>query len=118
MDRTICGLCGLPVGDKRHNHYACLAGSLAKQDSVEERPPLDVSSISFFAVDCLLAGCTVSLTLSRGEKPKGFPRGELLSVASDGSRNYAFDPLKVLAWVGREVNKASHDRHLSAGERR
>lgn len=117
MERTICSLCGIPIGDARHNHYACLAGSLAKQDSVEERLPLDVRSISFFAVDCLLAGCAVSLTLSRSERPKGFPRGELLSVGSDGSRNYAFDPLKVLAWVGREVNKASHDRHPNEGDR-
>lgn len=103
MDRTICALCSAPISDARHNHYACLAGSLAKRDSVEKRPPLDVRSISFFAVECLLAGCTVSLTLSKGEKPKGFPRGELLSVGSDGSRNYAFDPLKVLAWAGREA---------------
>lgn len=103
MDRTICDLCGIPFVDKRHNHYACLAESLAKQASGAERPPLDMRSICFFATECLLAGCTVSLTLSRGKKPKGFPRGELLSVCSDGARNYAFDPLKVLAWASREA---------------
>ena len=29
----------------------------------------------------------------------GFPRGQLLSVGTDGSRNYAVCPLKVLAWI-------------------
>ncbi len=46
---------------------------------------------------CVL-GHDIHLTID-GKKPKGFPRGELLSIGSDGSRNYAFDPLKVLAWI-------------------
>jgi hypothetical protein len=41
----------------------------------------------------------MTLTLPAGEKYKGFPRGELLSVNPAGGRNYSFDPLKVLIWL-------------------
>lgn len=40
----------------------------------------------------------VTITV-RGIRPPGFPKGELLSVGTNGAKNYAFDPLKVLAWV-------------------
>lgn len=48
-----------------------------------------------------------------GKRPDGFPRGELLSVGTNGSRNYAVCPVKVLAWVhGRkkpaEVTETFH----------
>lgn len=43
---------------------------------------------------------TLTLTLLPGVKrAPGFPRGELLSVNPQGGRNYAFDPLKVMAWI-------------------
>ena len=42
----------------------------------------------------------VTLTFPRGVKQiAGFPRGELLSVNSDGCRNYSFDVLKMLGWL-------------------
>lgn len=42
----------------------------------------------------------VTLSIAAGQKrPAGFPRGELLSVGTNGSKNYAVDPLKVLAWL-------------------
>lgn len=47
---------------------------------------------------CLNGYPTVTLSV-KGKCPPGFPRGELLSVGSDGSRNYAVHPVKVLAWI-------------------
>ena len=44
----------------------------------------------------------VVLTIPRGMKPKGFPRGEFLSeVVRDGvvMRNYSFQPEKIIAYV-------------------
>ena len=55
----------------------------------------------------LVAGLrTVTLSLPSGVKwPKGFPRGELLSINPAGLRNYAVDPVKVLAWLSAiEIN--------------
>ena len=43
---------------------------------------------------------TITLSLQSGIKwPKGFPRGELMSVNPTGMRNYAVEPAKVLAWL-------------------
>lgn len=41
---------------------------------------------------------TVTLSAT-GRRPPGFPRGELLSAKDDGTRNYAVDPIKALAWI-------------------
>lgn len=45
---------------------------------------------------------TVSTT---GKRPIGFPRGELLSVGTNGSHNYAVCPIKALAWVHARTSK-------------
>lgn len=59
----------------------------------------------------VLAGSR-SVTLSvTGRKPLGFPRGELLSVGTNGSRNMAFDPIKVLAWVHARTSANPAMRH-------
>ena len=50
------------------------------------------------ALACATGQATVTIT-SRGVRPAGFPRGELLSVGTDGSKNYAYHPVKVLAWL-------------------
>lgn len=47
---------------------------------------------------CMDGADTVTLSV-RGPRPKKFPRGELLSVGTDGSRNYAVDPVRALAWL-------------------
>ncbi len=44
------------------------------------------------------AVCGMTLVIGRGKKPKGFPRGELLSETERG-RCYSFDPDKVIAWL-------------------
>jgi len=50
------------------------------------------------ALACATGQATVTIT-SRGARPAGFPRGELLSVGAYGSKNYACHPVKVLAWL-------------------
>lgn len=48
-----------------------------------------------------IQGSTCGMTLVFGKcakKPKGFPRGELLSETECG-RVYSFDPNKVIAWL-------------------
>ena len=43
--------------------------------------------------------CGMTLVFGRGtKKPKGFPRGELLSETERG-RVYSFDPDKVISWL-------------------
>lgn len=55
----------------------------------------------------LKAKINVIFTVPKGTKfPKGFPRKELINETDHGGeilRRYAFDPLKVLAWL--EENK-------------
>lgn len=41
---------------------------------------------------------TVTLTVV-GPLPKGFPRGELLSVNAEGQQNRAFEIWRVLKWA-------------------
>lgn len=53
------------------------------------------------ALRAILDGTDITLTLPAGEKwPRGWPRGELLSVTATG-KNVSFDPLKVLALMQR-----------------
>lgn len=69
--------------------------------------PLDIKGLCDAAVQALLAGQNVTLGLPAGwVKPKGWPRGELLSVNPHNHvRNYSHDPLRVLAWVQRAVKQ-------------
>jgi len=47
----------------------------------------------------IIAGQPTVTISAHGKHPAGFPRGELLSVGTNGERNYAVNPVKVLAWV-------------------
>ena len=51
---------------------------------------------SAFAV---IAGQKTITISSTGKRPVGFPRGELLSVGTNGAHNYAICPIKTMAWV-------------------
>ena len=63
------------------------------------------------AVAAILHGTDITLNLPTGEKwPKGWPRGELLSV-NDIGQNRSFDPVKVLAHVQKFVRD---DKNKSA----
>lgn len=57
------------------------------------------------ALACVSGHRTVTLAL-RGKRPAGFPRGELLSVGTDGAHNYACHPVKVLAWLHARMSSA------------
>lgn len=48
---------------------------------------------------------TVTITVD-GKRPPGLPRGELLSVGANGARNYAVDPIKLLAWLRKNTTRA------------
>lgn len=51
------------------------------------------------ALCAILQGTDVTLNLPLEEKwPKGWPRGELLSV-NDTGKNYSFNPVKVLSFM-------------------
>ena len=68
---------------------------------------MKVEDLWFDAAKCILHGCNLTLTLPIGQQwPPGFPRGELLSVGTNGSANRSYDPLKVLAWVQRATLSA------------
>lgn len=51
----------------------------------------------------ILAGQPTVTISSKGNPPKGFPRGELLSVGTNGASNYAVDPIKTLAWARKRI---------------
>ena len=58
---------------------------------------------------CMVGQPTVTISAS-GKRPQGFPRGELLSVGTNGARNYAVNPVKVLAWIHSKVSKKGSDK--------
>jgi len=58
----------------------------------------------------ILAGQPTVTISATGKRPAGFPRGELLSVGADGTRNYAACPVKVLAWIYARTSKAANVR--------
>lgn len=59
---------------------------------------MDLQTLCFSCTQALMAGQNITLSLPKGYKwPHKFPRGELLSVGTDGARNVSFDPLRVLA---------------------
>ena len=47
----------------------------------------------------VLAGQETVTISTTGKQPTGFPRGELLSEGTNGARNYAMHPVKVLGWI-------------------
>jgi len=54
---------------------------------------------------CMTGNKTITITL-KSRRNREFPRGELLSVGSDGSHNYAMDPVRVLALIRDQNVKA------------
>lgn len=72
----------------------------AAQGQAPQRSPEDpLTDLVMRCALAVLAGAP-TVTVSVGAKrPMGMPRGELLSVGSDGSRNYACHPVRVLDWL-------------------
>ncbi len=70
----------------------------------------DDGGLTVLVLDCaaaILAGRPTVTVSARGKQPKGFPRGELLSVGTNGARNCAIDPVKLLAWVHGRTKQRS-----------
>lgn len=68
---------------------------------------MDLPTLCHACTQALIAGQRVTLSLPLGKTwPRGWPRGELLSVGTDGHRNVSYDPLRVLAWVQRATQAA------------
>lgn len=56
----------------------------------------------------VLSGMKTVTISTTGKRLAGFPRGELLSVGTNGAHNYAVCPVKVLAWIhARTMNATS-----------
>lgn len=73
----------------------------------------DDGGLSALVMQCAFAVLsgqpTVTISTPAGSKrPPGFPRGELLSVGSNGSSNHAVHPVKVLAWIHEKTSKKTH----------
>ena len=60
------------------------------------------------ALACVAGEKTVTVSLT-GKKPSGFPRGELLSVGTNGANNYAICPVKVLEWIHKTAMTPNAD---------
>ena len=57
-------------------------------------------AVAYACAQACIDGRSVTLSF-HGKRPMGFPRGVLLSVGTDGSKNYQMDPVRVLAWIHR-----------------
>ena len=59
-----------------------------------------LAGLAFDCARAVLGGLdTITVSKAGPKRVPGFPRGELLSVGSNGAHNYAVCPLKVLAWI-------------------
>lgn len=59
-----------------------------------------LAGLAFDCARAVLEGCdTITVSKNGPKRVPGFPRGELLSVGTNGSHNYAVCPVKVLAWI-------------------
>jgi hypothetical protein len=79
---------------------------------MSEEKPKDDGGLTALVMQCAFAVIAgqKTVTISATKKsPAGFPRGELLSVGTDGSHNYAVDPIKTMAWIHARTIKANND---------
>jgi len=63
---------------------------------------LDDGGLTALVMQCafaVIAGQKTITISSTGNRPIGFPRGELLSVGTNGAKNYAVCPVKVMTWI-------------------
>ena len=70
----------------------------------------DYDELAALVMMCAYAVLTGKQTVTisaTGNRLAGLPRGELLSVGTDGTRNYAVHPVKVLGWLHARTSKAA-----------
>ena len=59
-----------------------------------------LAGLAFDCARAVLEGRdTITVSKNGPKRVPGFPRGELLSVGTNGAHNYAVCPIKVLAWI-------------------
>lgn len=59
----------------------------------------------------VMAGQKTVTVSTIGKRPAGFPRGELLSVGTNGAHNYAVCPIKVMAWIHARTFKGQKNEN-------
>ena len=65
-----------------------------------EEQKKQLAGLAFDCARAVLEGRdTITVSKNGPKRVPGFPRGELLSVGTNGAHNYAVCPLKVLAWI-------------------
>jgi hypothetical protein len=65
-----------------------------------EEQKQQLAGLAFDCARAVLEGRdTITVSKNGPKRVPGFPRGELLSVGTNGAHNYAVCPLKVLAWI-------------------
>ncbi len=74
-------------------------------------PEKQIANIIMTCAAAVLSGePTVTISVTAGKRPAGFPRGELLSVGTAGANNYAVCPIKVMAWIHQRKREARASR--------
>jgi len=67
---------------------------------MNEEQKAQLAGLAFDCARAVLEGRdTITVSKYGPKRVPGFPRGELLSVGSNGAHNYAVCPVKVLAWI-------------------
>ena len=65
-----------------------------------EEQKAQLAGLAFDCARAVLEGRdTITVSKNGPKRVPGFPRGELLSVGTNGAHNYAVCPVKVLAWI-------------------
>jgi hypothetical protein len=65
-----------------------------------EEQKQQLAGLAFDCARAVLEGRdTITVSKIGPKRLPGFPRGELLSVGTNGAHNYAVCPLRVLAWI-------------------
>lgn len=81
---------------------------------MNDKQNAQLAGLAFDCARAVLEGLdTITVSVSGPKRIPAFPRGELLSVGTNGAHNYAVCPLKVLAWIhsgtkgGRKVERVA-----------
>ena len=76
----------------------------------QREQPHDDGGLNAIVMQCAFAILSGSPTVTiswTGKRLTGFPRGELLSLGTNGASNYAVNPVKVLAWIHAKTSSAT-----------
>lgn len=68
---------------------------------------MNASKLAVMCIEACALGLNRVTIAVTGVRPKGFPRGELLSVGTNGQKNYSVDPVKVIGWMRDEIQRES-----------